>query len=74
MKPVNGKSAAQGLEVAVSLLKAMDPKSIGSIIGLGADIVMLVEQDGRLLAPIGRTRKSEAMVSTRRSASGCMIS
>ncbi|SMC53662.1 transcriptional regulator PpsR [Rhizobium sp. RU36D] len=50
MKPVNGKNAAQGLEVAVSLLKAMDAKSIGSIIGLGADIVLLVDHDGHVVS------------------------
>ena len=50
MKPLNGKHAAQGFEAAVGLLKAMDANSIGAIIGLGADIVMLVDHSSRVVS------------------------
>ncbi|MGV8938216.1 MAG: transcriptional regulator PpsR [Allorhizobium sp.] len=48
MKGLNGKSATQGFEVASVLLKSMDANSIGAIVGLGSDIVMLVEQNGNV--------------------------
>jgi transcriptional regulator PpsR len=45
MTPVNGKSATKRSEPAVGLLKTLDVDSIGPLIGLGADIVMLVDHD-----------------------------
>lgn len=48
MKPVSGKNAAEGLEVAVGLLKTMDAKAIGALVGLGSDIVILVDHGGRV--------------------------
>jgi transcriptional regulator PpsR len=48
MKLPNGKSAMQGFEIAVSLLKTLDADSIGALIGLGADIVMLVDHDHKV--------------------------
>lgn len=43
MKPLNGASAMHGFEVAVSLLKSLDADSIGALVGLSADVVMLVD-------------------------------
>ena len=48
MKPPNGKNAMHGAEVSVSLLKSLDANSLVSLVGLGADIVMLVDQDHKL--------------------------
>lgn len=48
MKILTGKNAMQGAEVSVSLLKSLDADSLVSLVGLGADIVMLVDQDHRV--------------------------
>lgn len=48
MKPPNGKNAMHGAEVAVSLLKSLDADSIVALVGLGADIVMLIDQDHKI--------------------------
>lgn len=48
MKPVNGKKAAHGIDVAISLLKSMDASDIGAIVGLGADIVILVDRSNKV--------------------------
>ncbi|MBO3761730.1 transcriptional regulator PpsR [Ciceribacter sp. L1K22] len=48
MKPLNGKNATLGFEIAVSLLKSLDIESIGALVGLGADIVMLVDKTGKV--------------------------
>jgi transcriptional regulator PpsR len=48
MKPLNGKNAMHGVEVAVRLLKSLDADSIGALVGLGADIVMLVGPDHKV--------------------------
>lgn len=45
MKTLNGKNAMHGTEVALSLLKSLDADSILALVGLGADIVMLVGKD-----------------------------
>lgn len=44
MKPLNGHSGTDGFAVADSLLKTLDPDSIGSLVSLGADVVLLVDQ------------------------------
>jgi transcriptional regulator PpsR len=44
MKPLNGHSGREGFAVADSLLKTLDPVSIGSLVSLGADVVMLVDR------------------------------
>lgn len=43
MKPLNGHSGTDGFAVADSLLKTLDLDSIGSLVTLGADVVMLVD-------------------------------
>lgn len=48
MKPLNGASAMHGFEVAVSLLKSLDADSIGALVGLSADVVMLVDHSHRV--------------------------
>lgn len=48
MKPHNGKNAMHGAEVAVSLLKSLDADSIVALVGLGADIVLLIDQDQKI--------------------------
>lgn len=48
MTALNGKGATKGSEPAVGLLKTLDVESIGPLIGLGADIVMLVDQEQRI--------------------------
>jgi len=45
MKPLNGHSGTDGFAVTDSLLKTLDPDSIGSLVTLGADVVMLVDHD-----------------------------
>lgn len=49
MKPFNGKNAMHGVEVAAKLLKSLDADAIVALVGLGADIVMLVGQDHRVV-------------------------
>lgn len=44
MKPLNGHSGTDGFAVADSLLKTLDPVSIGSLVSLGVDIVMLIDR------------------------------
>lgn len=44
MKPLNGHSGTDGFAVADSLLKTLDLNSIGSLVSLGADVVLLVDQ------------------------------
>ena len=44
MKPLNGHSGTDGFAVADSLLKTLDLDSIGSLLSLGADVVLLVDQ------------------------------
>lgn len=44
MKPLNGHSGTDGFTVAGSVLKSLDLDSIGSLVGLGADVVMLVDR------------------------------
>ena len=41
MKPLNGQSGTDGFAVADSLLKTLDLNSIGSLVSLGADVVIL---------------------------------
>ena len=41
MKPLNGQSGTDGFAVADSLLKILDVNSIGSLVSLGADVVIL---------------------------------
>lgn len=48
MKPHNGKNAMHGAEVAVNLLKSLDADSIVALVGLGADIVLLIDQDQKI--------------------------
>ncbi len=48
MKPPNGKNAMHGAESAVSLLKSLDAGSIVALVGLGADIVLLIDQDQKI--------------------------
>jgi transcriptional regulator PpsR len=43
MKPLNGHSATNGFTVADSLLKTLDLDSIGSLVTLGADVVLLID-------------------------------
>ncbi|PYB71930.1 transcriptional regulator PpsR [Rhizobium wuzhouense] len=43
MKPLNGHSGTDGFAVADSLLKTLDLDSIGSLVSLGADVVMLID-------------------------------
>ncbi len=49
MKPFNGKNTMHGVEVAVGLLKSLDADTIVALVGLGADIVMLVDQDHKVI-------------------------
>ncbi|OYQ34591.1 transcriptional regulator PpsR [Niveispirillum lacus] len=49
MKPVNGKSAMIGAEIAVSLLKSLDTESLVSLICLGADLVLLVDKEHKVV-------------------------
>jgi transcriptional regulator PpsR len=44
MKPLNGHSGTDGFAVADNLLRTLDLDSIGSLVTLGADVVMLVDQ------------------------------
>lgn len=44
MKPLNGQSGTDGFAVADSLLKTLDLNSIGSLVSLGADVVILVDR------------------------------
>jgi len=44
MKPLNGHSGKDGFAVADGLLKTLDLDSIGSLVTLGADVVMLVDK------------------------------
>jgi len=48
MKPLNGKNAMHGADVSVSLLKSLDADSIVALVGLGADVVMLTDQDQKI--------------------------
>lgn len=48
MKTLNGKTAMHGADGALSLLKSLDADSLVSLIGLGADIVMLVDHDHKV--------------------------
>ncbi len=48
MKPLNGKNAMHGADVSVSLLKSLDADSIVALVGLGADVVMLIDQDQKI--------------------------
>lgn len=48
MKPLDGKNTMHGAEVSVSLLKSLDADSIVALVGLGADIVMLIDQDQKI--------------------------
>lgn len=43
MKPLNGHSGTDGFAVADTLLKTLDPVSIGSLVSLGVDVVMLID-------------------------------
>ena len=43
MKPLNGHSGMEGFTLAASLFQKMDLDTIGNLVGLGADIVMLVD-------------------------------
>ncbi|MBX9468741.1 MAG: PAS domain-containing protein [Rhizobium sp.] len=45
MKPLNGHSGTDGFAVADSLLKTLDLDSIGSLVSLGADVVILVDRN-----------------------------
>lgn len=45
MKPLNGHSGTDGFAVADSLLRTLDLDSIGSLVSLGADVVMLVDRN-----------------------------
>lgn len=45
MKPLNGHSGTDGFAVADSLLKTLDLDSIGSLVSLGADVVMLIDHN-----------------------------
>ncbi len=44
MKPLNGQHGPEGNQIADSLLKTLDPKSVGALVSLGADVVMLVDK------------------------------
>ncbi|WP_054158854.1 transcriptional regulator PpsR [Rhizobium sp. AAP43] len=46
MKPPNGHSEATGFMVADHLFHTLDPDSIVALVGLGADIVLLVDDSG----------------------------
>ena len=48
MKPLNGKGAMHGFEIAMSLLKTLDADSIGALVGLSADVVMLVDKSHKV--------------------------
>ncbi len=43
MKTLNGHADKDGFESAVGLLKALDPDAVGALVGLGADIVLLLD-------------------------------
>ncbi|SIR43739.1 transcriptional regulator PpsR [Rhizobium sp. RU20A] len=43
MKTLNGHSENDGFDSVVGLLKSLDPEAVGALVGLGADIVMLVD-------------------------------
>jgi transcriptional regulator PpsR len=49
MKPLNGKNAMHGVEGAASLLKSLDADAVVALVGLGADIVMLVGHDHKVI-------------------------
>lgn len=48
MKPLNGKNRMHGVEVAAGLLKSLDADAIVALVGLGADIVILMDQDQKV--------------------------
>jgi transcriptional regulator PpsR len=49
MKPLNGKNAMHGVEGAASLLKSLDADALVALVGLGADIVMLIGHDHKIV-------------------------
>lgn len=44
MKSLNGQHGPEGTQIADSLLKTLDPQSVGALVSLGADVVMLVDK------------------------------
>ncbi len=44
MKSLDGQYGTDGNQIAESLLKTLDPQSVGALVSLGADVVMLVDR------------------------------